>query len=270
MSLTKALVVGCLYYADAFRTRRVSNDTGIQIVNGYEAELGEFPWQVGILSRNREGSMPWCGGMLISDQWVLSAAHCFQRTRGVTVLVGGHEPTKTSPNHQFINTQKIINHPEYDLDRKGSWDFSLLKLEKPIKRTQYASPVALPYDGDVQDGTTCDISGWGTTRSGGSQSDVLLGAEVSYITNADCVGRKYGYRSRQITPSMMCAQGRNANGDVTDGCQGDSGGPLVCMKGGKPVLYGATSWGYGCADPYYPGVWARVYEALDWIDANVD
>jgi len=265
-SLTKALVMGCLYGADAFRMKR--NDTGIQIVNGDYAEVGEFPWQVGILSLNREGTMPWCGGMLIAKDWVLSAAHCFQGTRAVTVLVGGHKPKEDSPNHQFINTAKIINHPEYNKDWVGSWDFSLLKLEKPIEITPYAHPVALPQN-DVAPGTTCTISGWGTTRSGGSQPNTLLRADVTTISNEECYGRKYGYRSYQITPSMLCAQGRNENGAVTDGCQGDSGGPLVCKEDGRDVLYGATSWGYGCADPYYPGVWARVYEAMDWIDATM-
>jgi len=265
MSLAKAWVAALFWSADAFRiTRR--NETGIQIVNGDRTQAGEIPYQVGILSLNRPGSRPWCGGMLISDQWVLSAAHCFQGVSAVTVLVGGHKPLESESHAQFINTEKIINHPSYNNDWVGSWDFSLLKLQKPIKRTSYAKPVNLPYGGDVAPGTKCVISGWGHTRHQGRPSDVLLKGTVTTMSNPTCYGRKYGYRSYQITRPMLCAQGVDSLGRVTDGCQGDSGGPLVCNN----VLYGATSWGYGCADPYYPGVWARVYEAMDWIRATMD
>ncbi|CAK0883555.1 unnamed protein product [Prorocentrum cordatum] len=89
-------------------------------------------------------------------------------------------------------------------------------------------------------------------------------AQVSIISNSDCRG---AYGQSQITADMLCAQGANSDGDVTDACQGDSGGPLVCASGGASyVLHGATSWGYGCADQRYPGIWSRVSYVRDWID----
>merc|ERR1719203_203966 len=68
---------------------------------------------------------------------------------------------------------------------------------------------------------------------------------------------------------MLCAQGRTSDGKIVDACQGDSGGPLVCEDGGRWTAYGATSWGIGCAGEKYPGVWARIHEAVDWIEETL-
>ncbi|CAK0870383.1 unnamed protein product [Prorocentrum cordatum] len=90
-------------------------------------------------------------------------------------------------------------------------------------------------------------------------------AQVNIVSNSDC-GAAYG--SGMITDAMLCAQGVNSAGEVTDACQGDSGGPLVCASGGDAayVLHGAASWGAGCAMEQYPGVWSRVNYVRGWID----
>merc|ERR1719195_1488951 len=108
-------------------------------------------------------------------------------------------------------------------------------------------------------------------NSGGLRPETLQEAEVVIISNTACM-REYGHSNgeSEIKPSMLCAQGRPANGGITDACQGDSGGPLVCkemVSENDPwVIHGVTSWGRGCADANYPGVYARVYPELDWID----
>merc|ERR1719454_718764 len=126
--------------------------------------------------------------------------------------------------------------------------------------------VCLPGANDVAPGSTCWITGWGTLSSGGSSPNVLQEAAVQVLSNQEC--KDTGYSSSQITDSMLCAQGRNSNGGITDACQGDSGGPLVCQQGGQFVIQGATSWGYGCAGATAPGVWARVWNQLDWIQST--
>merc|ERR1719262_202957 len=142
-------------------------------------------------------------------------------------------------------------HPTYN-----SWtmhnDLGLVKLETPFALNDCVNTVCLP-EADVAAGSACWITGWGTLRSGGSQPTTLQEAQVNVIGNDRCTG-DYGYSSGQITADMLCAQGRNANGGITDACQGDSGGPLVCQQCGQFVIQGATSWGYGCAGATAPGV----------------
>ena len=83
------------------------------------------------------------------------------------------------------------------------------------------------------------------------------------ITNSEC-NTAYG---GGITDSMICAGYLGEGGK--DACQGDSGGPFVCANGTKSVIAGVVSWGYGCAEAQYPGVYARVTAALDWINSEM-
>lgn len=113
-------------------------------------------------------------------------------------------------------------------------------------------------------GKSCAITGWGTLKSGGEQPDKLQVAHVPIVRQDDC---KKLYKN-QIHDSMVCA-GYPEGGK--DSCQGDSGGPMVC-KGtdGRYSVHGVTSWGYGCAEPNKPGVYARVSYLLKWIKDKIN
>lgn len=232
------------------------------IVNGEDAPACKWKWQVGLITPTR--SIPFCGGMLIEDNWVLTAAHCMVvPVEEMLVRVGDWRPQDESSNRQVAEVEAIFNHPSYSALRTN-FDYALIKLAAPVTLNDCVGTVCLPERGEDVSVDTCWITGWGTTSSGGSQADVLQEGEVTTLTNADC--RRKGYSSWRITDAMLCAQGRNANGEIVDACQGDSGGPLVCEKGGAWRVYGATSWGRGCAGPNHPGVWARVHHVLDWIE----
>lgn len=238
------------------RSTSASSEPNISIVNGKPAAECEWRWQVTLSDHIGH----FCGGMLITPEWVLSAAHCQGGT--FDVVAGQHDLSRASGKEQTRAVERTIPHPQYDR-ATTDWDFMLLKVDTPFDMNDCVGTVCLP-DSDVRPGTSCWITGWGTLSSGGPGARVLQEGEVQIVSSSDCGS----YGPGQITNAMLCAQGRN-NSDVIDACQGDSGGPLVCQSGGSWFIHGATSWGYGCADKDYPGVWAKVTSALSWINGIV-
>ena len=196
-----------------------------------------------------------CGGSLVREDWVVTAAHCVQgeSASSIDVVIGLHNVNGTTGN-QTRDVAEIIVHPQYNGGSLNN-DYALLRLSSPITDFE---PIQLCTDtAHDEEPVMSTTMGWGATQSGGSSSNILL--EVDVPIDDSCGN----YSNNEITNNMVCA-GYNSGG--YDSCQGDSGGPLIMTNDdGEYELIGIVSWGYGCAEPGYPGVYSKIHSRLNWF-----
>ena len=189
------------------------------IVGGQQATPYSLPWQIGLVRRN--GNYPVCGGTLISDRHVLTAAHCTGIASRHDVIVGEHYTTSPDDGTRH-RISRIVDHPKYNR-RKTNYDFSILHLETPVQLGPRAVPACLPpssFDNAYLNGKTMTVSGWGALCEGCGSPSRLHKVDVPGMTNAICKN----YYGNRITNAMLCA-GRASGG--IDSCQGDSGGRIL-------------------------------------------
>jgi hypothetical protein len=246
----------------------------IQIVGGQTAGPGEYPWQVALVAAGFANPLngQFCGGSLIDDEWVLTAAHCVVESGQVTgpaeidVVVGINNlsdgPTSGSQG-QRIDVAEILVHPDYN-SATTDQDIALLRLANPATLNATVATIipAGPENAALfEAGDTATITGWGATAQNGGGSDALLEVSVPIVSNATC-NAPTAYDG-EITANMLCA-GLAEGGK--DSCYGDSGGPLIVPDGGGGWLQaGIVSWGYGCAQPNAYGVYTRLSNYKSWI-----
>uniref|UniRef100_A0A8B9F5B1 Transmembrane serine protease 6 n=1 Tax=Amazona collaria TaxID=241587 RepID=A0A8B9F5B1_9PSIT len=211
-----------------------SCDCGLQaplsrIVGGENSVEGEWPWQASLQVRGRHI----CGGTLVADRWVVSAAHCFQDERLASASI---------------------------------WTVYLGKyLQNATSHTEVSfKPICLPAPSHLfEPGLHCWITGWGALKEGGHISNVLQKVDVQLIQQNIC-NEAYHY---MISPRMLCAGYHKGNKDA---CQGDSGGPLACKQpSGRWFLAGLFSWGMGCTRPNHYGVYTRITQVLAWMNQTM-
>ncbi|XP_045781003.1 transmembrane protease serine 9-like [Maniola jurtina] len=235
-----------------------------RIVGGTNAEPNEFPWIVALFNGGRQ----FCGGSLIDNSHVLSAAHCVAHMTSwdvarLTARLGDHNiRISTETQHMERKIKRVVRHRGFDM-RTLYNDVSILTLDQPVTYTKNIRPICLPGGGRAYSGLTATVIGWGSLRESGPQPSVLQKVSIPIWTNSEC-RLKYGAAAPGgIVDHMLCA-GRAS----MDSCSGDSGGPLMVNEGGRWTQVGIVSWGIGCGKGQYPGVYTRVTAFLPWIQKN--
>jgi secreted trypsin-like serine protease len=251
-SVLAALVVG-IGFVEAAAAQEQIRPFNRRIVGGEKADIKQHPWQVALQFKGNF----FCGGSIIAERWVLTAAHCFQ----ISARGADWRAKAGATNHQtagaWAEVERVIVHEKYN-PKTYENDIALIRLKAPavgrkITLADAATPIGV--------GQPLEVTGWGATQEGGGGSNNLMKANVPLVNAAVC-NEPSSYNGR-VHSSMMCAgyeEGR------IDSCQGDSGGPLVWRTLDGPVLVGVVSFGDGCARQLKYGVYTRVSAYRDWID----
>ncbi|XP_066588272.1 serine protease filzig [Prorops nasuta] len=239
-----------------------------RIVGGKGATFGEWPWQVlvreatwlGLFTKNK------CGGVLITDKYVITAAHCQPGFLASLVAVFGEFDISgelESKRSVTRNVRRVIVNRGYDPATFEN-DLALLELESPVQFDAHIVPICMPDDGADFTGRMATVTGWGRLKYNGGVPSVLQEVQVPIIKNSVCqeMFQTAGH-SKLILDSFLCAG--YANGQK-DSCEGDSGGPLVMERpDGRWFLVGTVSHGIKCAAPYLPGVYMRTTFFKPWL-----
>jgi secreted trypsin-like serine protease len=260
MRLMRWVVLGGILFASCGVAEAVLAQDKVEapfrrrIVGGEPTDIKIHPWQVAL---QFEGTF-FCGGSIIAQKWILTAAHCFEDSSRSTDWRFKAGATDYSRAGGWFEPERIILHEDYKGKPTYENDIALVKLKVapagrviPLASASITVPVGQPLE----------VTGWGATAEGGSGSNTLMKAIVPVVSNSEC--NAPGSYNGTIKDGMMCAGHREGG---IDSCSGDSGGPLVWRTSDGPVLVGVVSFGYGCARQLKYGVYTRVNAFRDWID----
>jgi secreted trypsin-like serine protease len=277
--LAALLILALPAAASASLVERQAPPPGPRVVNGTLATAGEYPAQ-GFLRFDADPgpgtSFFSCGGTLVGSRQFLTAAHCSVDSTetalppgNFTVTLGEIDRSQFTPTLQH-SVSAVDVHPDYSADTHQN-DVTMLTLSAPVD----LQPARVVEDGEQQlwaPGKLARVVGWGTTCSSGcGSSQILREADVPLVSDSSC-GASTSYGSDFDPETMVCAGDPPGTALPRDTCQGDSGGPLYVPDFGSTpanpqfATAGVVSWGIGCANTSFPGIYTRIGEGAlnDW------
>nr|QCT84048.1 serine protease [Haemaphysalis flava] len=248
-------------------------EDGDRIVGGREAVPHSWPWQPSIQMTGFFPSAHFCGGALLRNDLLITAAHCVagKRPEDMVVTFGSHNIVEDEAGVQIRSVDVIARHNLYVGGRHMTHDMAVLKLTLPVNFTDHVRPVCLPGPGETLPlNTTCYATGWGTTRGTGG-SFLLKQARLTVRDFDESCSNILTFQPNLRGSHMVCA---TDDSDVSGPCHGDSGGPLVCRLGSSSnwTLVGMTSQGthlvitHALCGMGAGTVWSGIIPNRQWID----
>lgn len=264
--------------------------TSDKIFGGTAIAIDEHPWMILLEYNDNGNSIFGCGGALLNNRYVLTAAHCIRTSPRLKSVRLGEWNIKTQDdcNENGVCSDPVLNipieqtitHKDYhQSDVNSHHDIALIRLARPVRYSYFIKPICLPMDiklrGDVTDlGKQFTVAGWGRTENG-RWSDIKLKVDVNGVDLVRC-SQVYGnywtpQLQRELSHDQICAGGEQDR----DSCGGDSGGPLMREfrdSSGNHYVYLAGLVSYGptqCGMGGWPGVYTRVTSYLEWIQNNI-
>ncbi|XP_068913732.1 venom protease-like isoform X2 [Tenebrio molitor] len=239
------------------------------IVGGENADVGEFPHMaaLGFYNVREEEYRFDCGGTLISEYYIVTAAHCVVNIQQNELKIARlgvidiPETIKKPDSKLDFNVVNVTVHKKYNWTEKFN-DIALVKLEKKVTFTDKIRPACLYTKND--DPEKLIVTGWGATNLGGDRSSILQKATLNAVSLNECQKSYRNRTQKTVTKRQICASHNRS-----DACQGDSGGPLQ-TEGNSTIfsIVGITSYGIGCGSKY-PGIYTRISSYLNWIEGIV-
>ncbi|XP_049283477.1 CLIP domain-containing serine protease 14D-like isoform X2 [Anopheles funestus] len=254
-----------------------------RIVGGRIAKIDEFPWTALIEFRKGDGSFDFhCGGTLINERYVVTAAHCVMPTNSKwkvhRVRLGEWDLATVTDCQEDIcskapidlDIEEIVVHKKiYSKDPSNANDIALIRFTRPVQYSETIRPICLPLSESLRNrdhvGHTAHAAGWGKTETG-TASEKKMVVEMNITSLEECAS-VYQRLRISVKATHMCAGGVRGK----DACNGDSGGPLMRQHAGSWYLIGVVSFGLkACGTAGVPGVYTNVAEYVDWIQDNID